>query len=368
MSLFKKLFGGKKEETPAKKGTKEATSAVLKIKQIDRLTADAVKVVFEVPEALKESYSYIPGQYLNVIVEVNGEKVPRSYSICSDVSEPLAIGIKKVEKGLVSTHFNDVAKAGDEIEVGFPLGNFQMTKVEGNYVAIAAGSGITPVLSIAKLVNRTSEGHLELFYGNRNDQSIMFEDELNALSTDKVKTTHIFSEQEKEGFLHGMLTEEVITDIIKSNLEILKAKGFYLCGPEPVIINAQNALKKFGVAEEKMFYELFTTPVLMESTAEAVVSSFSGISKVTVILDDEEEHFELASDGDTILEEAESHGIDAPYSCRGAICCTCKAKVLKGSATMEKNFTLTDKEIKEGYILTCQAHPNSEELIVSYDE
>lgn len=368
MSLFKKMFGGKKETAPAKKVKKDQSSAVLKIKQIDRLTEDAVKVIFEVPEALKLSYNFIPGQYLNLIMDLNGKKENRSYSICSDVNEPLAIGIKKVEKGIVSSHFNDKAKAGDEVEVSFPLGNFKMAKVEGNYVAIAAGSGITPVLSIAKLINGTTEGHLELFYANRNDKSIMFEEELGLLSTDKVNTTHIFSEQEKEGYLHGMLTEEVITEIIKSNLEILKANGFYLCGPEPVIINAQNALKKFGVSDEKMFYELFTTPVLMESTKEAVVSDFDGMSKVTVIIDDEEEVFDLASDGDTILEEAESHGIDAPYSCRGAICCTCKAKVLKGSATMDKNFTLTDQEIKDGYILTCQAHPNSEELTVSYDE
>jgi len=368
MSLFKKIFGGKKDSTSQAKEKKNQTSAVLKIKQIDRLTADAVKVIFEVPEALTTKYSYIPGQYLNIVVDIDGNKEHRSYSICSDIKEPLAIGIKKVENGKVSSYFNDVAKVGDEIEVGFPLGSFTMSKVDGEYVAIAAGSGITPVLSIAKLINRTSGGKLELIYGNRNDQSIMFEDELNALSQDKVKTTHIFSEQEKDGFLHGMLTEEMITEIVRSNLELLKAKGFYLCGPEQVILNAQNVLKTFGVSEDKMFYELFTTPVLMESRSEAVVSDFKGVSKVTIILDEEEEHFDLASDGDTILEEAESHGIDAPYSCRGAICSTCKAKVLKGSAIMDKNFTLTDSEIKEGYILTCQAHPNSEEIIVSYDE
>ena len=369
MGLFKKIFKGSKESKLEKNEIKkEQSSAVLKIKQIDRLTEDAVKVIFEVPEALKTSYTYIPGQYLNLVMDVNGKTEHRSYSICSDVNEPLAIGIKKVEKGIVSSHFNDDAKVGDEIEVGFPLGNFKMSNVDGNYVAIAAGSGITPVLSIAKLINEAEGGHLELFYANRNDKSIMFEEEINILSADKINTTHIFSEQEKEGFLHGMLTEEVITEIVKSNLDLLKANGFYLCGPEPVIINAQNVLKKFGVSEDKMFYELFTAPVLMESNEKAVVSDFSGMSKVTIILDEEEEFFDLASDGSSILEEAESNGVDAPYSCRGAICCTCKAKVIKGSATMERNFTLTDQEIKDGYILTCQAHPNSEELIVSYDE
>ncbi|WP_107039871.1 2Fe-2S iron-sulfur cluster-binding protein [Brumimicrobium mesophilum] len=368
MSLFKKMFGGKKETDTSKKDKKVQTSAVLKIKQIDRLTDDAVKVIFEVPENLTLKYNYIPGQYLNLKMNINGKAENRSYSICSDVNEPLAIGIKKVEKGIVSSFFNDEAKVGDEIEVGFPMGNFKMAKVEGDYVAFAAGSGITPVLSIAKLINNTKEGHLNLFYANRNDKSIMFEEEISLLSPEKVKTTHIFSEQEKEGFLHGMMTEEVITEIIKSDLDILKSNGFYLCGPEPVIINAQNALKKFGVSDDKMFYELFTTPVLMEPVKKAVVSNFTGISKVTVILDEEEEHFDLASDGDTVLKEAEGHGIDAPYSCRGGICCTCKAKILKGSATMDQNYSLTDKEVEEGYILTCQAHPNSEELIVSYDE
>ncbi|RFC53679.1 2Fe-2S iron-sulfur cluster-binding protein [Brumimicrobium aurantiacum] len=369
MSLFKKLFGGKKDAgQSAKKGNKEQSSALLKIKQIDRLTADAVKIVFDVPQDLKSKYTYVPGQYVNVTLDIDGKSERRSYSICSDVNEPLAIGIKKVEKGIVSTFFNDQAKVDDEIEVGFPIGNFKMSEVDGEYVAFAAGSGITPVLSIAKLINNTEGGKLNLFYANRNDQSIMFEDELNLLTPDKVTTTHIFSEQEKEGFLYGMMTEEVITQIIKSDLSLLKAKGFYLCGPEQVIINAQNVLKTFGVSEDKMFYELFTTPVLMESTKEEVVSDFNGLSKVTLILDDEEEKFELESDGDTILEEAESYGIDAPYSCRGGVCCTCRAKIIKGSATMDKNFSLTDQEIKDGYVLTCQAHPNSEEVVLSYDE
>ncbi|PKR80395.1 flavodoxin reductase [Brumimicrobium salinarum] len=368
MGFFKSIFGGKKQEKVKSPNKKEQTSAMLSIQQIDRLTDDAVKVVFDVPEELKSNYAYTPGQYLNIILTVKGEQQHRSYSICSDVKEPLAIGIKKVEKGIVSTYFNETAQAGDKVEVSFPQGSFTISKVEGDYLAIAAGSGITPVLSIAKLINGTATGKLNLLYGNRNDKSIMFEEELNLLSADKVQTTHVFSEQEKEGFMHGMLTEDVITEYLKNDLELLKAKGFYLCGPEPVIINAQNVLKRFGVAEEKIHYELFTTPVNMESNTKTVASNFSGEAQVTVILDDEAETFALDASGDTILNEAESHGIDAPYSCRGGICCTCKAKVLKGSATMDKNFSLTDSEVDEGYILTCQAHPNSSEITVSYDE
>lgn len=370
MSWLKKIFGGTKETVKAEleKTSSSLSSASLKIKQIDRLTEFAVKVIFDVPNELAEKYQFIPGQYLDVTLEINGEKERRSYSICSGTSEPLAIGVKQIENGIVSGHFNTVAKVGDVIEVAFPSGNFKLSEPNGNFVAIVGGSGITPVLSIAKSIDKSSDGKLHLLYGNRSDQDIMFDKELEDLSSDKIITTYIFSEQEKEGFDFGMLTTENITAYFRNNLDLLKADGFYLCGPEPVIINAQEALKTFGVSEDKLHYELFTTPVNLKSTVVEPEVSYTGISKVTVILDGESETFELATDGDTILEEAESYGMDAPYSCRGAVCCTCKGKVLEGSATMDKNFSLTDQEVKDGYILTCQAHPNSPVVVVSYDE
>ncbi len=372
MGFLKSIFGGSKDASSVENQDSRQSSATLQIKKIERLTKNAVKIIFDVPEALKEQYTYIPGQYLDFVFNIDGKDVRRSYSICSDIDEPLAIGVKQTEDGYASKYLNQKAKVGDEIEVGFPMGKFTLPKVEGQYFALAGGSGITPVLAIAKLINRTEDGKLHLFYGNRDENSIMFKEELEALSEEKVKITHIFSEQEKEGFHYGMLTEDMVNSLIKSNLDLLKSNGFYICGPEKVILNTQNVLKKFGVPEEKIHFELFTTPVKMESsttsTTSSTASDFTGTSKVTVILDDEEEVFDLAVDGDTILEEAESYGIEPPYSCRGAICCTCKAKVLKGSAKMDKNFTLTDEEIEEGYILTCQAHPTSEELTVSYDE
>lgn len=363
MSILGKIFKKEKIEE-----NKKGTEAALEIKEIVALTHDSVKVIFDVPEELKEKYDYLPGQYLNVVVPINGEEVHRSYSICSMTDEPLAIGVKKIKDGLVSGYFNNTEHVGEKIEVSFPLGHFTLPKEDGKYIAFVGGSGITPVLSIAKQVNARNNSNLHLFYGNRDDQSIMFKDELETLAEEKVKITHVFSEKEKEGVHFGMLTEETITALIKEDLSVLKADGFYLCGPEPVIVNAQNALKKFGVADEKLHYELFTTPELLKSTKIEPAVHFEGISKVKVILDDEEEEFELKSNGSTILEECESNGIDPPYSCRGAICCTCRAKVLKGSVTMDKNFTLTDKEIEEGYVLTCQSHPNSEEVIISYDE
>lgn len=368
MSLFRKIFGGGDSSTTKKR--KKQISAVLKISQINRLTADAVKITFDVPLLLKEQFYYSPGQYLNLVVEINGKEEHRSYSICSDVGEPLAVGVKKIESGVVSSFFNDEAKVGTKIKVSSPIGKFVVENPKGNFVAIAAGSGITPILSIAKMLNRTEGSTLQLIYGNRGPKSIMFEDELNVLAKEKINITHVFSEQEVEGVLYGALTEEVLTGIISDKSEFIETDGFYICGPEPVIVNAKNVLKKLGIPDKKIFFELFDTPVLMKDTSPKVkdTGAFKGVSKVTVILDGEEEVFKLSTKGDTILEEAESHGLDAPYSCRGGICSTCKAKVLKGEATMDKNFTLSEEEIKEGYILTCQAHPNSEEITVSYDE
>lgn len=362
MGFLGKLFGGEKKKK------KKDDFARLKIDSIDRLTKDAVKITFDVPDENKLDFSFLPGQYVNLNVELDGKEYRRSYSICSGIDEPLAIGVKEVEGGVVSTWLNQEAKVGDEIKVTFPMGNFTMSKLDGQYVAFAAGSGITPVLSIAKFFSKAKDSNLILFYGNKNDDSIMFYDELEALREENVDTRHILSRQEKEGFLHGRLTKDKINDLMKSELDLLKSKGFYLCGPEELIVNASDALKTFGVPEEKIHYELFTTPTLMKSKKQETVAHYEGVSKVTVILDEEEEHFDLETDGVPILEEAESYGIDAPFSCRGGVCCTCKAKVLKGAAKMDKNFSLTDEEIEEGFILTCQAHPNSEEIIVSYDE
>lgn len=362
MGFLGKLFGGKKESK------KKDDFAKLKIASIDRLTDDAVKVTFDVPDEDKIDFSFIPGQYINLIVEIDGKEYRRSYSICSGLDEPLAIGVKEVEGGAVSTWLNKKAKEGDEIKVTHPMGNFTISKLDGQYLAFAAGSGITPLLSIAKFFSKAKDSNLVLYYGNKNDDSIMFYDELESLREENVDTRHVLSRQEKDGFLHGRLTRDKINDLIKSDLDLLKSKGFYLCGPEEMILNASEALKTFGVPEEKIHYELFTTPTLMKSKKQESVAQYEGLSKVTVILDDEEEHFDLETDGVSILEEAESYGIDAPFSCRGGVCCTCKAKVLKGAAKMDKNFSLTDEEIEEGFILTCQAHPNSEEITVSYDE
>jgi ring-1,2-phenylacetyl-CoA epoxidase subunit PaaE len=357
MGLFDKLF--KKESKKQHKGFYSLT-----INKIEKVTSDTVKVTLDVPSDLKETFKFIPGQYLNFIVEVNGKEERRSYSICSGPSEPLAVAIKEIKFGLVSSWFNKSAKEGIEISVSKPEGNFKLESSANTIVAFAAGSGITPIVSIAKSIANTSK-KMTLFYGNRTVNSIILKNELDAQKS--VTTNHYLSGENVEGYSQGRLNKTSITEAIKQNLDLLKADAYFLCGPEQMIVEIVEVLKMFGVSKDKIHYELFTTPVLMKSDAEDVTSSFKGESDVTVILDGERINFRLNSDGKPILDILDKEGFDAPYSCRGGVCCACKAKIISGKATMKMNYVLTDQEVEEGFVLMCQAHPASDELTVSFD-
>lgn len=363
MSFFKKLFGGKSSPKSVKKGM-----CLLEIEDIVRETEDTVKVVFDIPEEEKENFTFIPGQYVTLILTIDGKEERRSYSICSGINESLAVAVKKVENGIVSTWLNEVAQIGDEVSVSYPTGNFRLTDIGGSYVAFAAGSGITPIMAMAKSIALGKQGSLKLFYGSKTKERIIFFNELEELKTKGVHTHHLLSRETIDGFDSGKLDVDKVSEIIKSNLEILKADGFYICGPEEMIYTVKNSLKTFGVLDDKIHFELFTTPTIMKNVKKTSVASFHGLSEVTIILDDEHTTFDLETDGDTILNELDSHGVDAPYSCRGGVCSTCKAKVIEGAATMDNNMSLTDSEIEEGYILTCQAHPATEKVVISYDE
>lgn len=358
MALFK-LFG-KKEEHKRPKGYH-----LVPIKKIERFNDTSVKVILDIKASQDEVFKFIPGQYLNFAIRIEGEEYIRSYSICSGKDEFIAIGVKETANGTVSTWFNRYAKEGDQILVAAPHGNFTRPADALKIVAFAAGSGITPVLSILKDLD-VKNGTAHLFFGNRTEDSIMFRNEIDALKS--VQTLHYLSGEEKENFGCGRIDKETTSAIIRNDLSLLKADAFFICGPELMIVEVRDKLKLFGIPDHKIHLELFTTPVLLQGDEEKKESDFKGISKVHVTFDKEEISFELKADGATILDKAIDGGLDAPYSCRGGVCCTCKAKVLKGEATMKINYSLTDDEVKNGYILTCQAHPASAELIVTYDE
>lgn len=332
----------------------------LKVSEIKKLNEKSVMVSLDVPSELKDKFQYIPGQYLNFEIEIKGEKYRRSYSICSGPNEPLSVAIKAVENGVVSNWFNQELKTGDVLHVAAPEGNFTLNSDSKNIVSIAAGSGITPIMSISKALK---DGNVQLFFGNRTKSEAIFLSEIQSMSN--VKFTGFLSQEEAEGFHKGRIDEANFTEIIKSDLNILKADAFFICGPEGMIHDVKETLKLFGINDKKIKFELFRAPTAVEKTPEA---DFKGTSEVTVILDHEKHTFEMKTGNATILDLVEKNGMDAPYSCRGGVCCSCKAKVIEGKATMRVNYSLTDEEVNQGYILTCQAQPNSEKLIISYDE
>jgi len=287
----------------------------------------------------------------------------------SPIENDFRIGVKKVGNGKMSSFLNENVKEGDILEIMTPKGKFIINNLAGNYVAFAAGSGITPIISMIKSVLNAG-GAYTLFYGNKTSIDVIFKDELSALKkhyTSKFNLTYIYSrEKSANELLNGRIDKEKCKLLLKENLQLLKADGFYLCGPEEIINNAKETLKEFGVADDKIHYELFAAKkkIVTEKPAE---NSFVGESNVTVIMDGEEFEFKLKNDGNVILEAAIENGADAPFSCKGAVCCTCKAQVIEGKAIMEMNYALTDDEVADGYILTCQSHPASEKLIVDYD-
>jgi ring-1,2-phenylacetyl-CoA epoxidase subunit PaaE len=360
MGLLGKIFGKSKTEPTLPKGFVEA-----KIKSITPLTSESVEIHFDTNALPTEFKSFIPGQYITLMVHINGQEERRSYSICSNPEEGLAIGVKRVPNGKVSTYLTQQLTVDDALYLSKPEGNFKMTDSKGKYVFIAAGSGITPILSMAKTIEKAS-GSAVLLYGNRSDQQMMFASTLANLS--KTEKHYYLSKENKDGFLAGRLDMETLKLFFKENLTLLRADGFYICGPEPMIKGAIDALKFYGVSDEKVHFELFTEAVLLKNETPITAQDFDGTAQVEIILDGMNTSFPLNTKKETILEAALNFGLDAPYSCKGGVCSTCRAKVLEGSVHMKNNLTLTDKEVEEGYILTCQSHPSSEKVQISYDD
>ena len=334
---------------------------LLTIQNVQRLTKQAVQLTFDVPAALSDKFRFTPGQYLTLAIEVNGEHLRRSYSICSATNEALSIGVKAIENGKVSNYLNEIS-AGAEIIVFEPEGNFIWAPTLKNVVAIAAGSGITPIMSMLKSAG--AQTSFQLFYGNKSPEESLFLSEILALNNTK---SHLYySQKEVASAQYGRVDEAALNDEIKQNLSMLQADAFFLCGPQQLIESAEKTLAFFGVSVQKIHKELFFVNEV--SAPAAAVSAFSGKSKVKVMIDGEIAEFEMQGQDKSILELSEKAGLDAPFSCRGGVCSSCRAKVLKGSAAMRMNHSLTDAEVTNGYILTCQAHATSPELIVSFDE
>ncbi len=353
----------------------------LTVKEVRPETDDTVSVHFEVPESLKETFQFLQGQYLTLRREINGEDVRRSYSICSGVEDDeLRVAIKKVEGGRFSTYANETLKAGDTLEVMPPMGKFYVEldpTQQRQHVGFAAGSGITPMLSLIKttLVSEP-KSTFTLFYVNRTSTSIIFRDELEDLKDRYMSRLRIFHLLTREPsdipLLGGRIDEERCGKLCEAFLDVKETDAFFICGPEPMIHAVKDKLKALDVAEDRIHFELFTSPAagtLQQKTyARKTAHNADDKSTVQIVLDGSTIQFDLDYDGQSILDAALEKGADLPFSCKGGVCCTCRAKLVEGEVDMEVNYSLEPDEVERGFILTCQAHPRSEKVVVDFDQ
>ncbi|WP_224485284.1 ferredoxin--NADP reductase [Robertkochia aurantiaca] len=342
----------------------------LEIGVVENITPNSVSLTFKIPEDKKEAFRFKPGQYITLKTNINGAEVRRSYSICSAADDPgITVGVKKVADGTFSVYANEELSAGSEIEVHPPEGRFTFDAANdpGNtVVAFAAGSGITPVMSIMKAVLKDTDRDFILVYGNKTLEETMFYKDIMSLKErygNRLEIQFLYSRTQENDAIFGRIERSTVNYILKNKLDSAGDAVFYLCGPEGMINNVSETLKEKGVASDRIKFELFSS----DDSGEAPSDVPEGKTQVKVTVDDEE--FTLLMDRKKrVLDAVLDNDIDAPYSCQGGICSSCIARVKKGKAEMVKNQILTDSEVQEGLILTCQSHPLSSELEIDYDD
>lgn len=349
----------------------------LTIKDIRRESSDCVSLAFDVPEELMEVYHFIPGQYLTLKTAVNGEEIRRSYSICSSpLDEELRVAVKKVESGLFSSWANEVLQVGDSVDVMTPMGNFHTELHTDNtkqYVAFAAGSGITPILSILKTVLKTEpKSQFTLFYGNRATDSILFREAIEGLKNEylgRLSVHHILSRELMGSDLFtGRISAEKVQVFLEKLMDVEEVDEFFICGPQEMNEEIRDLLLEQGVDRKKIHVELFTTGIVKNRQKKVERAAKIGFeAQVQITLDGNTFQFSLPSSGESILDGALQAGADLPYACKGGVCSTCRAKLLEGQVEMDVNYALEHEEVAAGYILTCQSHPITQRVVVDFD-
>ncbi len=347
----------------------------LTVKDIRRETADCVSIAFDIPSELTSKFLYKAGQ--NITIKFNDvEEIRRSYSICSSPTEnELRIAVKKVYNGAFSSYANTTLNKGDVLEVMPPTGAFtkELDASHGkSYVFFAAGSGITPMISIIKnILHNEPLSEVTLVYGNKNVSSIIFKENLEALKDkylQQFRLYYILSRERTEADInYGRIDTEKCRQVTRL-INFSKADDFFICGPEQMIFAVKEFLENQGIDKKKIHFELFTTPTRKHTQIYRVVKPPADEgSNITVKLDGRSFNFNLDYNSNNILDAALAEGVDLPFACKGGVCCTCKSKLIEGEVEMEVNYGLEPEEVKAGFILTCQSHPRSKKVVVDFD-
>ena len=360
----------------------------LTIAHIDAEAGGAIAVTFDVPVQLRDVFAFTPGQFLTLRATIDGQDVRRSYSICSSLHQwrtegTLQVGIRPVEGGVFSNWAVQHLHAGDSFQVMPPQGRFCVQRPRALHrVGFAAGSGITPILSImASTLQDQPESKFTLVYGNRRMDSVMFNEALQDLKDtypDRLTLIHILSRQAQEvPLLEGRIDGGKVNAIMQTLLPVKSMDEVFICGPEGMIEATEKTLLEAGARKERVYTERFVSQATGESKASHSIGQQTGASAkkakaqaaiaLTVQLDGKSYDMGIGSN-DLVLDAALNHGLDLPYSCKGGVCCTCRAKVMEGQVEMAKNFTLSEEEIAQGFVLSCQARAKTSRVVISFDE
>ena len=354
----------------------------LQVSEVRRETSDCVSVVLQVPAELQDAYAFKQGQYLTFDQDINGESVRRSYSICAGVGEELRVAIKQVPDGRFSTWANESLKPGDVLKTMPPNGRFYTALDAGqskHYVAFAAGSGITPILSHIKSVLATEAGStFTLLYTNKDQSSVIFKSELDDLKDrylDRLRLFHFFTREPVDVPLYeGRMDADKVAAVQSALLSGSAVDEVFVCGPEAMIQAVREGMAAAGVAEERIHFELFTSPTskpaeAVADVAPALEAAEGGDQQVFVVIDGSTHKLDF--DGTkTVLDAGLDAGIDLPYSCCGGVCCTCRALVTEGAGEMEVNYALEPGEVEQGFVLACQTKPKpgSARFVLDFDQ
>ncbi|QRP44634.1 1,2-phenylacetyl-CoA epoxidase subunit PaaE [Amycolatopsis sp. FDAARGOS 1241] len=345
----------------------------LRVADVERLCDDAVAVTFDVPEELAETFAFAPGQSLTLRRTVDGRDERRSYSICAPAGRRPRVGVRLVPEGVFSTWLVNEVRPGDVVDVAAPTGTFTPDLTAGgHHVLIAAGSGITPVLSIVASLLETPDATVTVLYGNRRTDTVMFADELADLKDRypaRLELIHVLSREPREAELFtGRLDADKLRALFGSLVPVESVDHFWLCGPFGLVTGAQEVLATLGVPESRVHQELFYVDDVPPEPVKHVDPAVAGASsEVTLILDGRSTTMSLPQES-SILDGAQKFRPDLPFACKGGVCGTCRARVTDGAVDMRRNFALEKSEVDAGFVLTCQSHPVSERVTVDFDE
>jgi len=342
---------------------------------VRRETVDCVSVAFSVPAPLHESYVYLPGQYLTLKVNIDGTEVRRAYSICTAPHEAdLRVAIKRIDHGLFSTFANTRLSVGDIVEVGTPDGRFVLpnTRSAEQYCLVAAGSGITPTISIAKTVLfEENLSKVVLIYGNRNLNSVIFRGEIERLKSrfpSRLTVVHVLTrEDQKTDAVRGRLDDVMLSSIVKSHFPSMTGTEFYICGPAALIDMAKISVLSMGVQPGAIHSEQFHAEPPVQKSEMSDVRRHTGVSKVTIVHCGSRSYFEVPFDGETILDAGTRQGMELPHSCRSGVCASCRCLLVSGTVEMTEGPALESWEREKGFVLACQSRPSAQEIVLDFD-